>query len=210
MGNPGSTDMPLQIEKRSNRLHQLHLPDEVRVFNSTRVEADPSSQALVLDSVYGDDNGVAYGRCYCFLNRWLSVFVTFDKELQLHQNCYGDFTFAFNCDVTTPHLLDGSAVFTTDLFIDVLVAVDGETYLVKDIDEHDDGFSQGLFGPSWQIGAKNELRRLVDELKRGEFLGILQSIAPFPTSFEGIERYSRAEYRLGDGPFRYHPQYPRA
>ena len=200
----------MTIEKRSFRLHQLHLPDEVRVFKSTRVHVDTSSQALVLDSVYENENGVAYGRCYCFLKRWLSVFVTFDKKLQLHPSHYGDFTFAFNCDITTPHLLDGSAVFTTDLFIDVLVAVDGETYLVKDIDEHEDGFSQGLFGQSWQIGAKNELRRLVGELKRGEFLGILQSIAPFPSSFGGIERYSRAEYRLGDGPFRYHPKYPRA
>ena len=48
----GSTDTSLLIEKRSTQLHQLHLPDEVRVFNSTRVEADTSSQALVIDSVY--------------------------------------------------------------------------------------------------------------------------------------------------------------
>ena len=206
----GSTDTSLLIEKRSTQLHQLHLPDEVRVFNSTRVEADTSSQALVIDSVYGVDDGVVYGRCYCFLNRWPSVFVTFGEDLQLHPSQYGDFPFAFNCDITTPHLLDGSAVFTTDLYIDVLVAVDGETHLVKDIDEHEDRFSQNLFGPSCYIGAKNELSRLVGELKRGEFLGILQSIAPFPSSFEGIERYGRAEYRLGDGPFRHHPQYPRA
>ena len=195
--------------KRSFRLHQLHLPDEVRVFKSTRVETDPDSQAVILDAVYGDDNGVVYGRAYCFLNRWLSVFVTFDNDLKLHRSYYGDFPFGFNCDITTPHLVDGSTAFTTDLLIDILIDVDGETYLVKDIEEHEDAFSQGLFGSLWHHGAKNEMERLVGELDRGKFLDMLHSIAPFPTSFEGIQRYSRTQYRLGDGPFRYHSQYPR-
>ena len=175
-----------------------------------RVTAGPSSQAVVLDAVYGDYDSVVYGRCYGFLDRWLSVFVTFDKNLQLHPSYYGHFPFAFNCDVTTPHFLDGTGAFTTDLYIDVLVGVDGQKYLVKDIEEHEDAFSQGLFGSLWHKGAKNELERLVGELERGEFLDVLHAIAPFPTSFEGIQRYSRTQYRLGDGPFRYHPQYPRA
>ena len=210
MASSISKDAPTPNGNRSFRLHQLHLPDEVRVFKSTRVEAVPSSQAVVLDAVYEDANGVAYGRCYCLLDRWLSIFVTFDVNLQLHPSYYGDFPFAFNCDVTTPHFTDGSAAFTTDLLIDVLVGPDGETYLVKDIDEYEDAFSQGLFGPSWYAAARNELQRLIGELRRGEFLDILQTIAPFPTSFEGIGLSSRDQYRLGDGPFRYHPQYPRA
>ncbi|MXY43489.1 MAG: DUF402 domain-containing protein [Dehalococcoidia bacterium] len=137
------------------------------------------------------------------------MFVTFNKALQLHPSHYGDFPFALNCDITTPHLLEASAAFTTDLCIDVLVGVDGETYLVKDIEEHKNAFSQGRFGSLWHQEAKNELERIVSELERGEFLDMLHSIAPFPTSFEGIQRYSRTQYRLGDGPFRYHPQYPR-
>ena len=210
MASSVSIDAPTPNGNRSFQLHQLHLPDEVRVFSSTRVEADPSSQAVVLDAVYCDDDGVAYGRCYCFLNRWLSVFVTFDKNLQLHPSHYGDFPFAFNCDITTPHLVDGCTAFTTDLLLDVLIGVDGETHVVKDIDEYEDAFSQGLFGPSWQAGARYELMRLVGELNRGEFLDILQTIAPFPTSLEGTGLSSRDQYRLGEGPFRYHPQYPRA
>ncbi len=172
--------------------------------------AVPSSRAVVLDAVYGNTNGIVYGRCYCFLDRWLSVFVTFDKDLQLHPSYSGDFPFAFNCDVTTPHLLDGSAAFTTDLLIDVLVGPDGKTHLVKDIDEYEDAFSQSLFGPSWDAAARNELQRLAGELKRGEFLDVLQTIVPFPTSWDGIGLSSRDQYRLGDGPFQYHPQYPRA
>ena len=190
-------------------LYQLHLPSEVRIFEHNFRPTSVSSHAVVMDSVTMVDDVTIYCRGYYFLDRWLSVFVTFDDRLELKSDLKSAFPFALNCDITTPHYREGDSIFTTDLYIDVLVAKDGFTYKVRDLEDFQQAFARGLFGKGWYESARRETDWLIDILARKRFLDFLNRIAPFPDSGSIYALPAMQRCHIDEFNFRYHPAYPR-
>lgn len=190
-------------------LYQLHLPSEVRIFEHDFEPTGVSYHAVVMDSVAVSDGVITYCRGYYFLGRWLSVFITFYDRLKLKPDSNSAFPFAINCDITTPHYREGDSIFTTDLYIDVLVAEDGLTYRIKDTEDFQQAFAEDQFGAVWYENAQSELDWLVSILDRGRFLDFLKQTAPFPDSGSTYALPLMRRYHIDEVDFRYHPVYPR-
>ena len=166
--------------------------------------------AIVIDALAVWKGWLGYGRYYGFLDRWLSVFVTFDtRDFSLTSYPGDDFPFAFNCDMTTPHYVDGSNVYTTDLLLDVLILPDGRTHRLVDVEEFEQTFSEGGFGGAWYDGTRREAERVVQEAESGRFIDILQDVAPFPRHALRTEPSALTELGLDEVEFKHHPAYPR-
>ena len=168
-------------------LHQKFFPsqgwnlDHVSRFEYRSQPVYHGRDAIVLDALTIWEGWHAYGRYYGFLDRWLSVFVTFDiRDLSLTSYPENTFPFAFNCDMTTPHFLDADAIYTTDVLLDVLVLADGRTHKLKDVEEFEQAYTDGMFGTVWYQGAKREAERVIQEAENGQFIDMLQDVAPFP------------------------------
>lgn len=142
-------------------------------------------------------------------DRWLSVFTTFDEQLALKPDSNPAFPFAFNCDITTPHYCRGNAIFTSDLYIDVLVGTDGYTYQMKDMEDFERAFTLGLFGKTWYEGAKREAEWLAELLERNRFLDFLNGVAPFPRTTSAYIHPPMRRCPIDEIDFEYHPLYPR-
>ncbi len=194
-------------------LYQLHLPSEVRIFEHTSEPTYMDSHAMVIDSVVVENDILTYCRGYYFFDKWLSVFMTFDGQLELKPDSNSVFPFVFNCDITTPHYCRSNSIFTSDLYIDVLVKVDGYTYQIKDVGDFERAFSIGLFGKRWYEGAKQEADWLVCLLERNRFLDFLNEVAPFPKTKLLREQnrfiFNPRRCHIDEIDFEYHPQYPR-
>ncbi|MFC1717511.1 hypothetical protein ACFL6S_27875 [Candidatus Poribacteria bacterium] len=190
-------------------LYQLHLPSEVRVFQYISGPTYAGRDAVVMDSVLIEDDVSTYCRGYYFLDRWLSVFITFNEQLELRPEPDYDFPFAFNCDITTPHYCQERSIFTTDLYLDVLVGADGITYQLEDSEDLQKAFDASLFGRRWFDNARREADWLVDTLEGGRFLDFLNEVEPFPNK-KSVNVQSRMRKCLIDQTdFEYNPQYPR-
>jgi hypothetical protein len=190
-------------------LYQLHLPSEVRIFHHAFEPTHAGNDAVVMDTVVLQGDTATYCRGYYFLDRWLSVFVTFDEQLELKADPGYGFPFAFNCDITTPHYYRGDSIFTTDLYVDILVGTDGNIYQVEDLAGLQEAFDAGLFGKAWFESTRREADWLVKLLERDRFLDFLNEVEPFPrTRPVNIDSPMR-RCLIDDMDFEYHPQYPR-
>lgn len=165
---------------------------------------------IVIDTLSVWEGWQEYGRYYGFLDRWLSVFVTFDiNDLSLTSYPESEFPFAFNCDMTTPHYAHGGALYTTDLHLDVLVLADGRSHQLVDVEEFEQAYAQDVFGEVWYGGARREAERVIQEVEGGRFMDMLQAVAPFPRTPIAAEHSTLMELELDEAEFRYHPAYPR-
>ncbi len=189
------------------KLYQYHLPSEVRTFH---FDGDPtfrSPDAIVFDTVTTDPVPV-YCRSYLFMMRWLQVFMTMDAKLSLKPD-RGSFPFVFNCDITTPHYVQGDAIYTTDLCVDLLVGADGKEYRIKDIDIFEKMHSMKHFGDLWYKQATNEISFWVELLKSGKFISYLNTVAPFPQKPTDCRSSPMQRCDIADAAFQHHPLYPR-
>ncbi len=197
-------------------LYQAHLPSKAWPLGHVRRFEHPSrlvhvgDDAIVIDTLGVRKGWHAFGRYYGFLDRWLSVFVTFDiNDLSLTSYPKSEFPFAFNCDMTTPHYLHRDAIYTTDLHLDVLVLADGRSCRLVDLQEFEQAYAREVFGHAWYDGAKREADRVIREVERGLFIDMLQEVAPFPHTPIVAEHSTLRELGLDEVEFRYHPAYPR-
>ena len=190
-------------------LYQLHLPSEVRIFDLTSEPTHAGCDAVVIDSVVIEGDISTYCRGYYFLDRWLSVFVTFDEQLGLKSDSDHSFPFAFNCDITAPHYYRRDSIFTTDLYLDILVGTDGSTYQIEDSEDFQKAFDVGFFGRGWFDGARQETERLIDVLESGRFLDFLNEVEPFPRTRSIDTQPPMRRCLVDEIDFEYHPQYPR-
>ncbi len=166
--------------------------------------------AMVIDALTESRGWKAHGRFYGFLDRWLSVYVTFDiDDLSPASHPSDDFPFAFNCDMTTPHYVDGEAIYTTDLHLDVLVLADGTKHQLVDVEEFESAYQDGQFGRVWYDGARREADRVMEEARTGRFVDMLREAAPFPDSLTQTKPSGLTELDPGQVEFRDHPRFPR-
>jgi len=167
------------------------------------------SRAFVKDTVIIVEDVPTYVRYYYFFDRWLQVGITFDERLALKPDSSPTFPFAFNCDITTPHYCRDNSIFTSDLYIDLLVGTDGYTYQIEDIEDFERAFALGLFGKTWYEGAKRGAERLAELLERKRFLDFLNEVAPFPRTKSAYVHPPMRRRDIDEIDFEYHPLYPR-
>lgn len=160
------------------RTYDFHPPDDVRVFDM------PEASVLRLDDemlVAEVRSGDAARRHYAFRDRWFTVTCTTDLN--------GDFVeprspriampFAFKCDIATPMLRTDDAVYSVDLWLDVVVRRDGSTHAVYDEDDFAQAQSQGWLSEREARSARAELDDLLGIIRRGAFVDMLTEAQPF-------------------------------
>ena len=111
--------------------------------------------------------------------------------------------------MTTPHYLHGGAIYTTDLYLDVLILADGKSYQLVDVEEFEQAYAQNVFGKEWYDGARREADRVIQEVEQGRFIDMLEAVAPFPSIPITAELSTSRELELDAAEFEYHPDYPR-
>ncbi len=162
--------------------YDYHPPDRLQLFTIERngvLRAD--DEVLVTEALHGD----VVLRHYAFADRWFKVNCTTDVSGRLTEvgSTAGDGSpFAFNCDIATPMLREGDAVFSVDLWLDVLVREDGRSYRVADTASFEHAVEQGLLSRGEARCAKRGLRELVQLIERGELLRFLADVCPFRPS----------------------------
>lgn len=131
--------------------HNLHLPDEVRVFavpvGAVRRWDD---ETLVYD-VRVPSGGVL--RHYSFYRRWFEVNCSLGADGRFVTEP-GPIDWSFNGDVCSPCFSRGAAVYNVDLLLDVLVAPDGREHAVKDREEFERAVACGWLSAGEATGAR--------------------------------------------------------
>lgn len=162
--------------------YDFHPPDDVRLFRIPwhGVLLD-RPEVLVYEVAVHDMGfrGQVVLRHYAFADKWFKVNVCLDLE-----GCFFDeeslpHPFCFNCDVSTPMLRRGDAVYAVDLWLDVLVRADGRTHVVVDEDQLREARAGGLLSAREADGARRGLAELVDLASSGRLIGHLHAIHPF-------------------------------
>lgn len=156
--------------------HNLHLPAEVRVFTvpHTAIRRN-DGEALVYDVRVGE--GVVL-RHYSWSRHWFEVNCTFSCQGDLVEED-GPVMWAFNCDISTPHLIAGNNAYNVDLELDVLVSADGAQYTVKDREDFVNAVDRGWIAGDEARCAEQGLDDLLALLRHGRFRPFLESVCPF-------------------------------
>ena len=179
--------------------YNLHLPDEVRVFGVPEESIlRHDATALVFEVLVGDGLRL---RHYSFPDRWYEVNVSLDLVGDFVEEAHPALPWTFNCDVSTPHIEDGSHIYNVDLELDVLVHRDGRRWLTVDQDAFRSAVCRGLFGPETAKEGEAGLSELVALVRSGQFLTFLVSVYPFggsatktmPTAFAPPMRRMRRQ-----------------
>jgi hypothetical protein len=153
----------------------------VRVFSFDRssiVRWD--DLCFVSDSLFGD----AVLRHYAFRDEWFKVNVTTDRNGRIVETPPSADAPAvtFNFDIATPMRREGNAVYTVELFADVLVRDDGTTFEVGDRIELDAAVSKGSISPKEHRQARDGVDRLIELIHRKELISFLNDVYPFGES----------------------------
>jgi predicted RNA-binding protein associated with RNAse of E/G family len=141
------------------------------------------AEVYVCDALFDD----VMLRHFAFRDEWFKINVTLDEAGRLVETPGGPGhpPFAFNCDVATPMVTHGSAVYAVDLYADVLVAADGVSHLSKDVLELEEAAATGLLSEYERQNAYRGLDRLLGLVKNGELWSYLNNVCSFGPSGAG-------------------------
>jgi hypothetical protein len=160
--------------------YNLHLPNEVRIFNVP----EPAvlrwdDEAVVYEVLVG--NGRAL-RHYALMDRWFEVNVSLTATGALIEEPHPQLSWTFNCDICTPPRLEGRDAYYVDLELDVLVSRDARRRQVVDERDFSEARRRGYFGPSTATAARAGLAELLALIDAGRFLAFLEAIYPLGTT----------------------------
>ena len=162
--------------------YDYHPPDRLQLFT---IEPDGILRAdddmFVTEALHGE----TVLRHYAFADRWFKVNCTTDVLGRFTETGSADRDvqpFAFNCDIVTPMLREGDAVFSVDLWLDVLVREDGVSYRVEDARGFRRAVERGLLSEREARHATAGLRELVALIERGGLVAFLSDAVPFQPS----------------------------
>jgi hypothetical protein len=176
--------------------HNLHAPDEVRVFEIPACGVRCWDEtALVYDVRVGQ--GIL--RHYSFARRWFEVNCSLDLDGNFLAEA-GPIEWCFNCDICTPHLAVGNNLYNMDLWIDVLVGVDGHQHVVSDEDEFADAAEQGWMTAAEQDGARRGLEELLTIIRSTGLIPFVEQICPFQNIAQCGVHPPTVKRRLADVP----------
>jgi hypothetical protein len=155
--------------------YNLCLPNEVCIFSVPRAGIRRWDDAVV---VYDVRIGDRLLRHYSFARRWFVINCTLDLEGGFLAEP-GPIDWCFNCDISSPHLVQDGVIYTVDLALDVLVAPDGRQHVVVDQDEYDEAVRHGWLTAGEQAGAQHGLAELLSIIRADGLAPFLSVICPF-------------------------------
>ncbi len=162
--------------------YDYHPPDELQLVTIERSGVLLADQeVLVTEGLHGE----VVMRHYAFSDRWFKINCTTDRSgrfTEAGSTSGGILPFAFNCDIATPMLREGNAVFSVDLWLDVLVREDGLSYRVGDESEFRAALEHGLLSEGEARSARAGLGELVELIERGRLVTFLSEVFPFGPS----------------------------
>src|SRR6266852_4912526 len=166
--------------------YDFHPPNDLRLFTFQPASVWRFDESALIGQV--DHRGTLL-RHYAFADRWFKINVTTDVAGNFveEQPDSTSIPFCFNCDIATPMLKQGNAVFAVDLLIDVLVRADGSTYQIVDEDEFAAAHEHGWLSAPEVQGAQRGLADLIELIERKQLVQFLVDLSPF-----GSRRASRA------------------
>lgn len=169
---------PLRLHSpHDSYFKDLHLPEDLRVFTiPSRGVRRWDEEVFVYDVRVGPD---AILRHYSFANRWFEVNCNLNLAGQFSTEPFEAFDWAFNCDICTPFFTRGADLVSVDLCLDVLVAADGRTNLVKDEADFARAIQQGWIDAVEAKGARRGLADLLAILQGDGLAAFLDSVYPF-------------------------------
>lgn len=168
------------------RVYDFH-PDEadVRLFvlpGSGVLRAD--AEAFVCEEGYG----YFAMRHYAFADRWFRVNVTVD----LHGEPLDTAGVAYTCDVATPMVRQGDAVYAVSLLTSVHVRADGTSFTVTGADTWEQAVEAGWISQAEARGARRGLADLLTLIEDGRLEPFLADICAFgPPAAPGAQRMRR-------------------
>lgn len=116
-------------------------------------------------------------RHYAFADEWFKLNATFNPVGNLIEPGPPDGPFAVNCGIATPMVRIGHDISAVDLFLDVLIGIDG-SYRIVDRDDFEQSISARLISPSEARCGEAGLERLVHWIESGRLLSLLAETAP--------------------------------
>jgi hypothetical protein len=160
--------------------YDFHPPGDLRLFrqhSSGVLRLD--DEAIVYQAVYGE----VVLRHYAFRDHWFKINYTVTRDGSPVEEASTAETpaFAFNCDLATPMVRDGTSVFAVDLELDVLICADARTYDVVDEQNFVSARDAGWISQREAFGARRGVAELVEIVEAGkliEFLHGFCSIGP--------------------------------
>ncbi|CAM3395853.1 YgaC family protein [Paenibacillus lupini] len=160
--------------------HNLHLPNEVRVFQIPRENIRVwDDNYMVYDVKMKDSLGNDFiFRHYSFYDKWFEVNITLDESGKLITE-RGPIDWSYNCDICTPCFSTGTELYNLDLELDILVNQDGQNYIVIDEDDFENVVNQGLLSDDERIGARKGLESLIELIESGNLQPYLESVCSF-------------------------------
>ncbi|MHB0886770.1 MAG: hypothetical protein ACYC6V_07585 [Bacillota bacterium] len=177
--------------------HDLHLPDEVRVFAVPGAAVRRwDDEALVYD-VRVPGGGAL--RHYSFYRRWFEVNCSLSPDGRFMAEP-GPIEWSFNCDICTPCFSFGPAVYSVDLALDVLVGPDAHNRIVKDEDAFDGAVARGWLSATEATGARRGLDELLGLIDTGRFLAFLVEVCPFDRGYRPPKQPPPERLRMADVP----------
>ncbi|UVI29413.1 YgaC family protein [Paenibacillus spongiae] len=183
------------------KFHNLHLPNEVRVFqipeSNIRVWND---SVMVYEVKFEDEKGENLTfRHYSFYKEWFEINITLDAAGKLITES-GPIEWSFNCDICSPCYSKGVNVYNVDLELDILVRSDGKEYIVIDEDDFAQVVSQGLLSEDECIGARKGLESLLQLISSGRLISFLEDICPFADLIRLSDPIPGCKLQLSDVP----------
>ncbi|MBP1995489.1 DUF402 domain-containing protein [Paenibacillus eucommiae] len=168
------------MDSEKIKFHNLHLPNEVRVFQIPKTNIRVWNEKVMVYEVKIDDaiGGNFTFRHYSFYDKWFEINITLDASGKLITEP-GPIDWSFNCDICTPCFSKGTNFFNLDLELDILVSNDGKEYVVIDEDDFENVISQGLLTVNERIGARKGLENLIQLILSGNLISYLEGICSF-------------------------------
>lgn len=124
-------------------------------------------------------------RKYSLAKRWFEVHCTFDLQGRLRPEP-GPVDWAFNCDICTPPITRGNAVYNVDLCLDILVEPDGVTFALIDEDKFAGAKTQGLLTTIEIDGAQLGVDDLTGVIRDEGLHLFLERIVPFDSVLDAV------------------------
>jgi hypothetical protein len=156
--------------------YSLCLPEDLTLWTAPLPSVRRwDDRALVYDVIVGPD---AILRHYSFYDRWFEVNCSMDGQGRFITEP-GPIDWTFNIDVSAPFFSLGNSGFNVDLCLDVLVAGDGERYVVTDEDDFETAIASGWITEEERIGALSGLEEVREIIERGRLLPFLEEVCPF-------------------------------
>lgn len=162
------------------KFHNLHLPDEVRIFQIPKANIRVwDDKVMVYEVRFHDAAGDNLTfRHYSFYDKWFEINLTLDKNSNLIDE-QGPFNWSFNCDICSPCFNKGMNLYNLDLELDILVSNDAKKYLIIDEDDFENVICRGFISEYERIGARRGLEGLVELITSGNLTTHLESICSF-------------------------------